>query len=49
VVVGRDILLLAVRATHTHNTLEYAAIALASKHINKYAGTLLLIISKIGT
>ena len=29
------------RAKHTHNSLEYAAIAMATKHINKYAGTIL--------
>jgi len=30
------------RTTHI-NKLEYAAIALATKHINKYAGTILVI------
>ena len=34
------------RATHTHNGLEYAAIALATKHINKYAGTVTVILAR---
>ena len=34
------------QATHTHNRLEYAAIALATKHINKYAGTIPIILAR---
>ena len=34
------------RATHTHNRLEYAAITLATKHINKYAGTIPVILAR---
>ena len=37
---------LAVRATHTVYRLEYAAIALATKHINKYAGTITVILAR---
>jgi hypothetical protein len=37
---------LAVRATHTVYRLEYAAIALATKHTNKYAGTLPVILAR---
>jgi len=34
------------RATHTHNSLEYAGIALATKHINKYVGTIPVILAR---
>ena len=34
------------RATHTHNRLEYAAIALSTKHINKYTGTMPVILAR---
>jgi len=32
--------------THTHNKLEYAAIALATKHINKHTGTIPVILAR---
>ena len=34
------------RVTHTHNGLEYATIALVTKHINKYAGTITVILGR---
>ena len=34
------------QATHTHNRLEYAAVALATKHINKYSGTIPVILAR---
>ena len=43
---GRYCVPSAQRATHTHSRFEYAAIALATKHINKYAGTMLIILAR---
>ena len=34
------------QATHTQNRLEYAAIALAAKHTNKYVGTIPVILAR---